>query len=122
MPQMIFVNLPITDLDRSKAFYTALGFTLNPQFSDETGACVVISDTIRAGRFLPRWIQPQQTAPVCADVQTMQAKNKVKLVLTKKRNFSKINDYPRVTQVLPDHSNPGFEMYWSGRRESNPRL
>jgi uncharacterized protein len=46
MPQMIFVNLPVSDLEHSKAFYTALGFTINPQFSDDTAACVVISDTI----------------------------------------------------------------------------
>ena len=46
MSRMIFVNLPISDLEKSKAFYTALGFTINPQFSDDTAACVVISDTI----------------------------------------------------------------------------
>ncbi|MFD8010789.1 VOC family protein [Streptomyces sp. NPDC058955] len=45
-PQMIFVNLPVKDLDVSKAFYEKLGYTINPQFSDETAACVVISDTI----------------------------------------------------------------------------
>lgn len=46
MTQMIFVNLPVSDLEKSKAFYTALGFTINPQFTDETAACLVISDTI----------------------------------------------------------------------------
>ena len=46
MTRMIFVNLPVSDLEKSKAFYTALGFTINPQFSDDTAACVVISDTI----------------------------------------------------------------------------
>lgn len=46
MPQMIFVNLPVSDLDRSKRFYEALGFTINPQFTDDTAACVVVSDTI----------------------------------------------------------------------------
>ena len=46
MPQMIFVNLPVSNLEHSKAFYTALGFSINPQFSDDTAACVVISDTI----------------------------------------------------------------------------
>jgi predicted lactoylglutathione lyase len=46
MEQQIFINLPVRDLDRSKAFYESLGFTINQQFSDETGACVVISDTI----------------------------------------------------------------------------
>ncbi|WP_282695156.1 VOC family protein [Streptomyces sp. CC208A] len=45
-PQMIFVNLPVKDLDTSKAFYEKLGYTINPQFTDETAACVVISDAI----------------------------------------------------------------------------
>lgn len=48
MPQMIFVNLPVKDLVKSMAFFEALGFSFNPQFSDETGACMVISDTIFA--------------------------------------------------------------------------
>ncbi|KUN79667.1 VOC family protein [Streptomyces griseoruber] len=46
--QMIFVNLPVTDLDASKKFFTELGYSLNPQFSDDNAASVVISDTIVA--------------------------------------------------------------------------
>ncbi|WP_420365111.1 VOC family protein [Curtobacterium sp. L3-7] len=46
MPTMVFINLPVADLDRSKAFYEALGYSINPMFSDETAACVVVSDTI----------------------------------------------------------------------------
>ncbi|RYE69962.1 MAG: lactoylglutathione lyase [Rhizobiaceae bacterium] len=46
MTRMIFVNLPVTDLDRAKAFYEALGLTNNPQFSDKTTACMVWSNTI----------------------------------------------------------------------------
>ncbi|MDD7966200.1 VOC family protein [Actinomycetospora lemnae] len=34
---MMFVNLPVTDLERAKAFYTALGFTINPLFTDQNG-------------------------------------------------------------------------------------
>jgi uncharacterized protein len=44
MPTKIFVNLPITDLKKSIAFYTAMGFTQNHQFSDDTAACMVISE------------------------------------------------------------------------------
>jgi predicted lactoylglutathione lyase len=43
MPQM-FVNVPVTDLDRAKAFYTAVGFTINPLFTDHNAACVVVED------------------------------------------------------------------------------
>lgn len=48
MSKMIFVNLPVTDLPRAVAFYEAVGATKNPQFSDDTAACMVISDTIHA--------------------------------------------------------------------------
>jgi uncharacterized protein len=44
--KMIFVNLPVTDLPRSVAFYEALGFSKNPHFSDETAAGMVWSETI----------------------------------------------------------------------------
>jgi predicted lactoylglutathione lyase len=43
MPQL-FVNFAVTDLERAKAFYTALGFTINPMFTDHNAACVVIED------------------------------------------------------------------------------
>lgn len=46
MTRMIFINLPVTDLAASMAFYEALGFTNNPQFTDETAACMVWSETI----------------------------------------------------------------------------
>lgn len=46
MARMIFVNLPVTNLAASMAFYEALGFTNNPQFTDETAACMVWSETI----------------------------------------------------------------------------
>lgn len=48
MTQMIFVNLPVKDLERSKAFFGKLGYSLNPQFSDDHCASVVVSDTIVA--------------------------------------------------------------------------
>ena len=40
----LFVNLPVTDLDRAKAFYEALGFHINPLFTDHNAACVVVED------------------------------------------------------------------------------
>jgi uncharacterized protein len=48
MPTSIFVNLPVTDLPRSMAFFSALGYTFNKQFTDEKAACLVISETIYA--------------------------------------------------------------------------
>lgn len=40
----MFVNLPVNDLERAKTFYTAIGFTINPLFSDHNAACVVVED------------------------------------------------------------------------------
>lgn len=46
MSRMIFVNLPVDDLERSKAFYAALGFRNEPKFTNEAAAAMVLSDTI----------------------------------------------------------------------------
>jgi len=46
MTQLIFINLPVADLNRSIAFYEAVGATKNPMFSDDTAACMVLSDVI----------------------------------------------------------------------------
>jgi uncharacterized protein len=44
MTTKMFVNLPVKDLKTTMAFYKALGFTFNPQFTDHTGACMVVSE------------------------------------------------------------------------------
>ena len=46
MNKQIFINLAVSDLAKSMEFYTALGFSNNPQFSDETGKCMVWSESI----------------------------------------------------------------------------
>lgn len=46
MPKMIFVNLPVADLPRARAFYEAVGARNEPMFTDETAACMVFSETI----------------------------------------------------------------------------
>ncbi|WP_051440437.1 VOC family protein [Ensifer aridi] len=45
MPHMIFVNLPVADLAKSKAFYEAIGAVNQPKFTDESAACMVFSET-----------------------------------------------------------------------------
>ena len=44
MGTKVFINLPVTDLDKSMAFFKALGFSFNPHFSDATAACMIISE------------------------------------------------------------------------------
>lgn len=43
-PNLLFVNLAVTDLDKSIAFYTALGFEFNPQFTDENATCMIVNE------------------------------------------------------------------------------
>lgn len=70
MSRMIFVNLPVRDLARARAFYASLGFSINEMFSDDTAASVVVSDTIfvmllthaRYAEFTPLAIGDPQTA------------------------------------------------------------
>jgi uncharacterized protein len=72
MTKMIFVNLPVADLNSSIAFYTALGFVRNPQFSDDTAACMVWSEAINVmllthtkwGTFTKRPIPPKTSSEV----------------------------------------------------------
>ena len=46
MAMKIFVNLPVNDLNKSIEFFTKLGFTFNPQFTDETATCMIVSEDI----------------------------------------------------------------------------
>jgi predicted lactoylglutathione lyase len=46
MSTKIFINLPVTNLPKAMSFYTAIGFTNNPQFTDETAACMVLTEEI----------------------------------------------------------------------------
>jgi hypothetical protein len=48
MSTQIFVNLPVKDLNRSVGFFTALGYTFNPQFTDENATCMIIGENIFA--------------------------------------------------------------------------
>ncbi len=65
MPQMIFVNLPVRDLDASKAFFAALGYRFNPQFTNQDGACMVISDSIFVMLLVEPFFKGFTTKPLC---------------------------------------------------------
>lgn len=73
MAKQVFINLPVNDLKKAMAFYEAIGFTNNPQFTDDTAACMVWSDTIfvmlltqdKFKQFIPKAIiDARQTAGV----------------------------------------------------------
>ncbi|WP_329385870.1 VOC family protein [Streptomyces sp. NBC_01351] len=69
-PQMIFVNLPVKDLEAAKAFWKKLGYSFNPQFSDETAGCLVISDTIFAMLLTEAKFEGFATKPVADAAKT----------------------------------------------------
>jgi uncharacterized protein len=64
MARKIFVNLPIKDMQRSKAFFSALGFSFNPQFTNEQGACMVISEDIFAMLLVEPFFQTFTQKPI----------------------------------------------------------
>jgi uncharacterized protein len=51
---MLLVNLPVTDLERAKSFYTAIGFPINPAFTDHNAACVLVEEDHSAIMLLTR--------------------------------------------------------------------
>ena len=85
MPTKIFVNLPVKNLDASKAFFEKLGFSFNPQFTDETAACMVISDDIYAmllthekfKQFTPKAIADSTKTSEVLTALSLDAKGKV---------------------------------------------
>jgi len=42
--RMLFVNIPVADIERSKAFFARLGFSFHPMFTDETAACMLVGE------------------------------------------------------------------------------
>ena len=64
MARKIFVNLPIKDMKRSQAFFRALGFDFNPQFTNEQGACMVISEDIYAMLLVESFFQTFTKKPI----------------------------------------------------------
>jgi uncharacterized protein len=60
----IFVNLPVKDLECSKAFFASLGFSFNEQFSDEKAACLVIGENLHAMLLTERFFSTFTKKPV----------------------------------------------------------
>ncbi|HEY5791980.1 MAG TPA: VOC family protein [Chthoniobacterales bacterium] len=65
MSTKIFINLPVKDLPKSMEFFRALGFTFNPQFTDETAACMVISEDIYSMLLTEEKFKDFTPKPIC---------------------------------------------------------
>lgn len=70
MVRQIFVNLPVHDMARTRAFFEALGFAINPRFSNEQATCVVIAPNICAMLLLVPFFQGFTKLPVADATQT----------------------------------------------------
>lgn len=64
MPSQIFVNLPVKDLPRSVAFFTALGYRFNPQFTDDNATCMIVDDHIFVMLLVEPYFQKFTNKPV----------------------------------------------------------
>jgi predicted lactoylglutathione lyase len=69
MSTKIFVNLPVKELDRSIAFFTKLGYTFNPQFTDENATCMNIGENIFAMLLVEKYFKTFTPKPL-ADAKT----------------------------------------------------
>ena len=64
MHKQIYVNLPVKNLNRTKEFFSSLGFSFNPQFSNEQAVCMVISENIYAMLLVEEFFQTFTKKPV----------------------------------------------------------
>ncbi|MGH6628032.1 MAG: VOC family protein [Burkholderiaceae bacterium] len=70
MSRQIYVNLPIKNMERSKAFFAALGFSFNPQFTNDQGACMVVADNIYVMLLVEKFFQTFTKKPVADATQS----------------------------------------------------
>ena len=68
--QQIFVNLPIKNMERSKAFFASLGYSFNPQFTNDQGACMVVSENIYVMLLVKDFFQTFTGKPVADATKT----------------------------------------------------
>jgi uncharacterized protein len=65
MARQVFVNLPVKDLNKSIEFFTKLGFTFNPQFSDENATCMIIGENIFAMLLVEKFFKTFTPKEIC---------------------------------------------------------
>ena len=88
MKTQIYVNLPVKDLERSKAFFAQLGFSFNAQFTNEKAACMVVSDDIYVMLLVESFFQTFTKKPVADATKTTEV-----LVCLSAENREKVDDY-----------------------------
>lgn len=102
MPKMIFVNLPVNDLPSSMSFFKALGYNFNPQFTDDTAACIVISETIyvmllthkKFSEFTPRPISDAKSYSEVLTSLSFDSREDVDKLVTKALQLGAVENCP----------------------------
>ena len=64
MSRQIYVNVPVKDLEKSKTFFTSLGFSFNAQLSNETAVCMIISESIFVMLLTEQFFKTFTTKPI----------------------------------------------------------
>jgi predicted lactoylglutathione lyase len=73
MATKIFVNLPVKDLDKSVAFFTKLGFSFNPCFTDEKATCMIVGEDIFVMLLVEQFFKTFTQKPVCDATRSTEA-------------------------------------------------
>ncbi len=129
MTKQIFVNLPVSDLHASMAFYEALGFENKKQFTDETAACMVWSDAIfvmllthdKWKTFTARPIPPTTSSEVMLALSCDSRETVDKLNDIASQNGGKADINPKqdlgfmYNRNLADLDGHVWEMFWMNR-------
>ena len=106
MATSIFVNLPVADLDASKAFFEAIGFSINQQFTDATASCVVIDATIYV-MLLTHEKFSQFTPKPIADAKAM---SEVLLALSRDSREAVLDLFDKAIAAGATEARPGQEL------------
>jgi predicted lactoylglutathione lyase len=103
MPQMIFVNLPVSDLARATAFYEHVGASKNQQFCDDTASCMVLSDVIHVmllthdkfRQFTPKPIADAKTSSEVLICISAESRDAVDAMVEKARDGGTVDPAPK---------------------------
>jgi predicted lactoylglutathione lyase len=73
MHSQIFVNLPVKDLKRSVDFFTKLGYTFNPQFTNENATCMILGDNLFAMLLVEKFFSSFTSKSICDTANSTEA-------------------------------------------------
>ena len=73
MATRIFVNLPVKDLPRSVAFFTKLGYTFDPRFTDDNATCMIVGENIYVMLLVERFFARFTNKPICDATKSTEA-------------------------------------------------